>query len=104
MRGIFLIVLISCFLITVSSCGYKEGVIQPGNKSYLVFTGNTDDIQVTIDDNVPFLGQASVEEGKETLFQISPGKHMIVIRRGNEIVLQREIIIGNGMTKEIQVP
>jgi len=104
MRGIFLIVLISCFLITVSSCGYKEGVIQPGNKSYLVFTGNTEDIQVTIDDNVPFSGQARVEEGKENLFQISPGKHMIVIRRGSEIVLQREIIIGNGMTKEIQVP
>lgn len=104
MRGIFLIVLASCLFITLSSCGYKEGVIQPGDKSYLVFTGNTQDIQITIDNNAPISVQADVENKSVTHYQISPGKHMIVIRRGSETVLQREILIGNGMTKEIQVP
>lgn len=104
MRGIFLIVLTSCLLITLSSCGYKEGVIQPGDKSYLVFTGNTKDIQITIDNNLPILVQTDVENRSVTHYQTSPGKHMIVIRRGSETVLQREVLIGNGMTKEIQVP
>ena len=104
MREIFLIVLTSCVLITLSSCGYKEGVIQPGDKSYLVFTGNTQNIQIIIDNRDPFSAQTSVESGRVKHYQISPGKHMIVIKKGNEIVLQREILVGSGMTKEIQVP
>jgi hypothetical protein len=104
MRKIFLIVLTSCVLITLSSCGYKEGVIQPSDKSYLVFTGNTQNIQIIIDNSDPFSAQTSVESGSVKHYQISPGKHMIVIKKGNEIVLQREILVGSGMTKEIQVP
>lgn len=104
MRKIFLIVLTSCVLITFSSCGYKEGVIQSGDKSYLVFTGNTQNIQIIIDNSIPFSPQTSVESESVIHYQISPGKHLIVIKKGNEIVLQREILVGNGMTKEILVP
>ncbi len=104
MQKIFLIVLTGCMLITLSSCGYKEGVIQPGDKSYLVFTGNTQNMQVIIDNNDPFSAQTSVDNWSGTHYQISPGKHIIIIKKRNEIVLQREILVGNGMTKEIQVP
>ena len=104
MQKIFLIVLTGCVLITLSSCGYKEGVIQPGDKSYLVFTGNTQNIQIIIDNNDSFPAQTSVDNGSGTHYQISPGKHLIVIKKGDGIVLQREILVGNGMTKEIQVP
>jgi len=104
MRKIFFTFLTGCVLITLSSCGYKEGVVQPGDKSYLVFTGNTQNIQIIIDSNDPFSAQTSVDNESVTQYQISPGKHMIVIKRDNEIVVQREILVGNGMIKEIQVP
>lgn len=104
MYKIFLIVLTGCLLLTISSCGYIEGVVQPSDKSYLVFTGNTDNIHIFIDNNEPFSVQTSADNGRLTHYQIAPGKHNIVIKKASEIVLQREILIGNGMTKEIQVP
>jgi len=104
MRKTILVFFTGCMLIALSSCGYKEGIIQTGDKSYLVFTGNTRDLQIIIDNNDPFSAQTGAENERVTHYQISPGKHMVVIKKGNEVVLQREILVGNGMTKEIQVP
>ena len=88
---------------SLTACGYKEGIIQTSSNSYLKFTGNTHDAFATIDDSDPFSIQSASDNGKITHYQVSPGKHKIIVKRNNNVVLNREVLIGKGMTKEINV-
>jgi len=88
-------------LLILSACGgYREGVIQSDSKSYLHFTGNIQDTVVSIDHIEPFsLGS----ESDNVHYQISPGKHSIIIKRGAKLIVNREIFLGKGLTKEINI-
>jgi len=104
MRKIIYFFLITCILMSLTACGgYKEGVILSSPNSYLKFTGNTNNAFVTIDDTDPFPIQSTNENGKIIHYQVSPGKHKIIVKRSNNVVLNKEVLIGNGMTKEIHV-
>ncbi len=94
----FLLVILAFFHLV--GCGYKEGTLVKDSVSYLWFTGNIAQANVTIDDRKPF------ELGKEGLvhYQIPPGKHRIIVKKGGEVVVDRILIIGNEITKEIQIP
>ena len=95
-------------------CGLKEGVVQKEAKSYLWFTGNTEGALVHIDDLNPIeLGKSyyidsetgeKVEKNKEIHYELAPGKHrVIVIKMGTKIV-NRIVLLGNGIVKEIEIP
>ncbi|HOF04562.1 MAG TPA: hypothetical protein PK175_05360 [Syntrophales bacterium] len=93
---------------TLAGCGYYEGVVQPTPQSYLSFLGDTDGAVAVIDDRITLnLGQemrGAENEKKTVLFQLSPGRHKVVVtKRGREVV-NRIVIVGDGATKEIQVP
>jgi len=95
-------------LAVIVSCGYYEGIVQPTPKSYLSFLGNTDNAVAIIDEKITLDLDKELrgsENGKKkVLFQIAPGKHKVIVtKRGQEIV-NRIIIVGDGATKEIQVP
>jgi hypothetical protein len=103
------------FLLLCGGCGLKEGVVQKESKSFLWFTGNTQNAIAYIDNLAPIdLNNktyiASDEEenntnrSKEIHYQISPGKYTIVIKRAGVVVVNRTILLGNGITKEIQIP
>ena len=100
MRSIraFLCVFLVVFLF---GCGLTEGVIQKDQKSYLLFTGNISNSIVYIDELSPV--EISEDNGK-TLYEISPGKHNIIVRKSGEVVVNRDILLGNGITKEISIP
>ena len=96
-------------------CGLKEGVIQKEPKSFLWFTGNTRDAVVYIDDLNPIiLNEISMsvsdadgnntKKSSQVHYQISPGKHTIVVKKSGAEVVNRSILIGDGITKEIQIP
>ena len=103
MRKTIYLFSIACLFIFLTSCGYKEGITQPSSNSYLKFTGNTHNALVIIDDSNPFPIQTSNENGRVIHYQLSPGKHRIIVKRNNDVVLNREVLIGNGMTKEINI-
>ncbi|MCG8636789.1 MAG: hypothetical protein MI863_23350 [Desulfobacterales bacterium] len=88
-------------------CGLKEGVIQKDARSYLWFTGNTKDAIVLIDDLTPFnLNTANEKESgaKTRYYEVAPGKHTIVVTRNNKEIVKRIVLLGDGITKEIQIP
>jgi hypothetical protein len=93
---ILLLVLAFCHF---AGCGYKEGTLVKDPVSYLWFTGNITQANVIIDDKKPF------ELTKEGLvyYQIPPGKHRIIVKKGEEVIVDRILIIGNETTKEIQI-
>jgi len=102
-------------LLLFMGCGLKEGVIQKEQKSYLWFTGNTDNAIVYIDELEPItLNKTYISKGENGVkkkeisekihYEISPGKHRIVIKTSGEVVVNRIVLLGNGTIKEIQVP
>lgn len=90
-------------LLLFTGCGLKEGVIQKEPKSYLWFTGNTDNAIVHIDELEPITLNKKAKSDK-IHYGISPGKHRIVIKKSGEVVVNRIILLGDGTIKEIQVP
>ena len=95
-------------------CGYHEGVVQEDRKSYLWFTGETESAVVILDDIETFELKSSHYIDKETgerkkstkltHYQIAPGKHRLIVKKNDRVVVDRVLIIGNGITREIQIP
>ena len=93
--------LVLVLLILCGGCGLKEGVVQKEPKSFLRFTGNTQNAIVYVDDLDPI----PLNEGDGSAsYEISPGKHTIVVKKSGEEVVNRNILLGNGITKEIKIP
>lgn len=110
-RTSFILLIVMCLFFI--GCGYTEGVLQQESKSYLWFTGNTEKAIVFIDENKPFeienyyidpeTGQ-KIKKDDIIHYQVSPGKHKIIVKKDGEVVVERILILGNGITKEIRVP
>ena len=102
-------------LVLCGGCSLKEGVVQKEPKSFLWFTGNTQNAIVYIDDLNPIVlneGNSSASNNDanntnrsgEVHYEITPGKHTIVVKKSGQEVVNRNILLGNGITKEIQIP
>lgn len=97
MKHLTILATLVAFLI--SGCGSKEGVRTEAHKSYLYFSGNTSDVVVSIDKGEGF----SVEAGVENQYATKPGKHLIEVSRDGVLLIKREIYLGDGVAKEIEV-
>lgn len=95
-----LILIAFLVIVGLSGCGYKEGVVTAEQKSYLYFTGNVNNIKVSVDNGEGF----NVESGINHQYKINSGKHTIVIYRGNDVIVKREIYVSDSVGKEIEVP
>lgn len=101
-------VYLGILLFLIVSCGYYEGVVQPTPKSYMSFMGNVGGATAIIDDKVTLNLDQEYRGGdgqkKSVLFQITPGKHKVVVTKMGQEVVNRVIIVGDNATKEIEVP
>jgi len=86
-------------LLSLSACGYKEGVTTGASKAYLYFTGDTSSVEVSIDKGERF----SVKPSRDNQYLIKPGKHLIEVYKDDTLVIKREIYVGDGIAKEIEV-
>ncbi|MBW1615191.1 MAG: hypothetical protein JRJ49_01400 [Deltaproteobacteria bacterium] len=102
-------------LLLCGGCGINEGVLNKEPASFLRFTGNVQNAIAYIDNLDPIeidkpapIGNNVNENNnnriRQTHYQISPGKHTIIIKKSGVEVVNRIILIGNGITKEIQIP
>lgn len=94
-----LVAALTVITLLISGCGSKVGVKNSAQKSYLYFTGATSGVEVSVDGGQSF----SVKEGENNQYSVEPGKHLIEIRRDGVIVLKREVYLGDGIAKEIEV-
>lgn len=90
------------FLFTfMSGCGYKEGVQSEERVSYLYFSGSAKGAVVYIDDLPTF----TVEKlGPDETYKVAPGKHLIIVKRDGVVLVERVLMLGDGIAKEIYVP
>ena len=82
-------------LLGISGCGYKEGVATAAQKSYLFFSGNTSNVEVSIDGGENF----SIKAGSTNQYDVKPGKHLIEVYRDSR--LDRISISGHIDRKDI---
>ena len=98
----------------LTGCGYKEGMIQDEPLSYIRFTGATEGAVVSIDDSEPFeLGKADPsadarnnpsEATGPIHYRVEPGKHRITVRKSGQLVVDRILLLDNGVTREVRIP
>ena len=86
-------------LLLFSGCGYKEGVATGDRAAYLYFTGNTDNVTVSVDGAAAF----EVKPGRDNQYKIQPGKHSVRVYRAGNLIVDRDIYVGDGVAKEIGV-
>ena len=112
-KSAFIILGLFIFLLCMG-CGLKEGVVQKEAKSYLWFTGNTEDALVYIDDLDPIeLGKnyyidsetgEKIEKNKEIHYELTPGKHRVIVKKMGTKIVNRIVLLGSGIIKEIEIP
>lgn len=86
-------------LLSLSSCGYKEGIAISEQASYLYFTGDSSTVMVSIDSGEKF----SVTSGRDHQYKITPGTHTVRVYRGESLIVERQIFLSDGVAKEIGV-
>ncbi len=84
-----------------SGCGYKEGVKTQERTAYLYFTGNAKGAEVSIDDTMTFTVEKT---GVNEQYKVAPGKHIIIVTQDGAIVVKRELLLGDGIAREINIP
>jgi hypothetical protein len=103
-RTLIIFVLAAC----LSACGYREGVLVKEPVSYFWFTGDVREAVVKIDDKEPFVltKAAALQESGEgkAYYQISPGKHRVLVEKGGQKVVDKVFYVGEGTIQEIQIP
>lgn len=95
----FTLILSILIALGLSACGYKEGIVTAAAKSHLYFTGDTSKILVSVDNGEKF----PVKEGRDNLYNIKPGKHLVQVYKNNQLIVKREIFVSDGVSKEIEV-
>jgi len=87
------------FVLFYSGCGYKEGVRNEQMQASVYFTGNTKGVTVSIDGGQEF----RISRGHNNQYRVKPGIHNIRVYRGENIIVDRKVYIGDGIAKEIGV-
>ncbi len=88
-------------LLFITACGYHEGVLQRDEVSYLTFSGNRQNTTVHVDGRAPMDLQNPAEK---TLYKVAPGRYGIKIYRDGNLVVDRILILDNGVTTEVIIP
>ena len=83
----------------VTGCGYKSGTATGERESFLYFTGDVQGTDVSVDDGQRF----TVKPGRDNQYKIAPGKHNVKVYSGDDILVNRDIYVGDGVAKEIGV-
>ncbi len=86
-------------LLGVSGCGYKEGSATAAQKSYIYFSGNTNNVEVSIDGGEKF----SIKQGQTNQYGVKPGKHLVEVYRDEAVIIKREVFVSDSIAKEIEV-
>jgi len=100
------VILLLLGILILHACGYQEGIVQKGEKSFIKFAGNWENVSVQIDDMNQFVLNSGSESGVDDnkLYQVSPGKHSIKVYRDGNLIVNRILFLDNQATAEVIIP
>ena len=101
-------------LMTVAGCGLLLPVYQTSTSNvdqqkaegYIRFVNATSEHEIFIDGTSIGSGEAydSGATGTQGVLAVSPGTHLVEIKRGSQVLYQRKVFLGTGVTKSITIP
>ncbi len=80
------VILLFLGILILHACGYQEGIVQKGEKSFIKVAGNWENVTIQIDDMTPFTLKSIADSEKnptddKKLYQVSPGRHSVKVFR-----------------------
>lgn len=100
-RTLFIFSLLALTSACSSYNTYSSGQTTAEPVSYLYFSGNITGAEVSIDGAPAF---SVTKAGPKQQYKVIPGKHTITITKQGKIVVQRNVLLGDGLEKEINIP
>ncbi len=105
-------------LIALAGCGLMAPVVGPVYQSstsnvdqgkaegYIRFVNATSKHEIFIDGTSIGSGEAydSGATGTQGVLAVSPGTHLVEIKRGSQMLYQRKVFLGTGVTRSITIP
>jgi hypothetical protein len=88
--------------LVMGGCGHQEYSIQKTDKSFIKFTGNPVGATAQLDGAISFALDA--DASGSTVYQIAPGKHAVVVWKGDVQVVNKLIYVGSQEITEVYVP
>jgi uncharacterized lipoprotein YajG len=100
------IILLLLGILILHACGYQEGIVQKGEKSFIKFAGNLENVSVQLDDMNQFVLKSVSESGADDnkLYQVSPGKHVLKVYRDGNLIINRILFLDDQATAEVIIP
>jgi len=100
------VILLLLGILILHACGYQEGVVQKGEKSFIKFAGNLENVSVQLDDTSQFALKSGSESGADDnkLYQVSPGKHSLKVYRDGNLIINRILFLDDQATAEVIIP
>ena len=105
-------------LIPLTGCGLMAPVVDPVYQSstsnvdqgkaegYIRFVNATSEHEIFIDGTSIGSGEAydSGGTGTQGVLAVSPGTHLVEIMKGSQMLYQRKVFLGTGVTRSITIP
>ena len=91
----------------LSACWrYSQTTVQEENESYLRLVGDLTGVSIALDGHGPqeLRGSGGDVAEDSTLWKVLPGRHLVELHRGGEVILKRDIFVGRSQVIEIAVP
>lgn len=98
---LFKISLILIIVMLLGACGSTHGVRSSEQASFIYFSGAAKDAQVTVGSGEMFVVD---KVGERNLYKVASGKQKVIIKKGGVIVVDRLVLLGDGQSKEFNVP
>jgi len=92
-------IILTAVFILISCGGYNTGVTQKDYKGYIKFTGNIAGTSVEINSKSKFDLNPEIER-----YELNPGQYNVKVYRGENVIVERTIIIDAQTTYEVDVP
>lgn len=101
MRQVLLlsVLALSLFFAGCSSKESEQVVPKPLKKSYFYFSGQANDVKISIDEGTKF----DVVASKKSLYSIDEGEHVMEIFRKDLMILKYDFVFEAGKVKEIEL-
>jgi len=98
---LFKISLTLIIVMLLGACGSTYGVRTSEKASFVYFSGAAKGAQVTVGDGEMFVVD---KVGERNLYKVASGKQKVIIKKGGIIVVDRLVLLGDGQSKEFNVP
>jgi hypothetical protein len=117
-RTLFLAGIVLGVSIPLTGCGLMAPVVSPVSQSstsnvdqgkaegYIRFVNATSEHAIFIDGTSIGSGEAYDSGGTSTqgVLAVSPGTHLVEVMKGSQVLYQRKVFLGTGITRSITIP